>query len=534
MDKLDGLSGMPVISVMIFLPVAGAFILKFLRSTQTKMLVCLAITSTVLLLALLIPLVLTQTPTELRWEETAPWISSIGATYHVSIDNLNIWFVILTALTGLVSICYAWRIEHADSDRHYISLLLMLASTIGIFCATDTFLFIVFWGMGLALPYFLQGCSTGLRKGTAAGRIFLFQFSGLMLLMIAFVSLYLTHIQIGGFASFDWQKFAQISLPVQTQRWIFWLFALAFSIRMPIFPFHGWLSETISESPASLSMFLLGVGIKTGAYGFLRFTIPLCPDATLEYAPIMVYFALISIIYGALLALVQPDMKKRMAFSCLSHMGFILIGIFVLNTLGFKGTILHILNHGISFLALFAIIDWLCIQYGSSLIHDYGGYWKKIPMISVMFLIASLSYFGLPGLNGFPGLFLILAGVTRNQMIWSFICIFGFAIGVTYILWMFQSIFLGKETSFSDRSTGENMKNLSVLIVPLILLILFLGLYPQILLKPIDHTTNEMERALKSHQLLHWQDLEEDKNLDPLEQFLKQYSKKPPQFGDKK
>jgi len=377
-----------------------------------------------------------------------------------------------------------------------ICMLFLETGMIGVFAAVDLFLFYVFWEATLIPMYFLIGVWGGPRRIYAAVKFILYTMVGSLLMLVAILALYFLHRQATGEASFNLWRLLQLELPLNTQRWLFLAFFLAFAIKVPLFPFHTWLPDAHVEAPTPGSVLLAAILLKMGAYGFVRFCLPLFPNASIDATGIIALLAVVGIIYGALMALVQADIKKLVAYSSVSHLGFVMLGIFAFNSQGLDGAVLQMVNHGLSTGALFLLVGMLYERRHTRMIADFGGITKVMPMFAAFFLVVALSSIGLPGLNGFVGEFLALLGAFRVLPVFAVIAALGVILAAVYMLWMYQRVMFGELTHADNRQLPDlNLREIVVL-VPIVLVIVWIGMYPHSFLMRIEASTSAIAERL--------------------------------------
>ena len=355
---------------------------------------------------------------EMQMIERIPWMPAFGIEYIVGIDGISIFLVLLTTLLMPIAILASWSVK--DKVKEYLIFMLLLETgMLGAFVALDLFLFYVFWEVMLVPMYFLIGVWGGSRRIYAALKFVIYTMAGSLLMLVAIIYLATRYAQVEQVLTFDLLKLYTLHLPPEQQTWLFFAFALSFAIKVPLFPFHTWLPDAHVEAPTAGSVILAGVLLKLGTYGFLRFAMPLFPEAALAAAPVFVALAVVGIIYGAVVAMMQSDIKKLVAYSSVSHMGFVMLGLFAFNIQGVQGGLYQMLNHGLSTGALFLLVGMIYDRRHTRLIDDFGGLWKQIPLFSALLLVVTFSSIGLPGLNGFVGEFLILLGSFRVTPGWT-------------------------------------------------------------------------------------------------------------------
>jgi NADH-quinone oxidoreductase subunit M len=364
---------------------------------------------------------------------------------------------------------------------------------LGVFVALDLVLFYVFWE-GMLIPmYFLIGVWGGPRRIYASIKFFLYTMAGGVLMLVAIIALYYLHGgRPGAEFTFDLLEIYGLELPFGTQAWLFLAFAVAFAIKVPMFPFHTWLPDAHVEAPTAGSVILAGVLLKMGTYGFLRFALPLFPEATRYFTPLFSWLAIIGILYGALVSMVQPDLKKLVAYSSVSHLGFVMLGIFALTVQAVEGAILQMINHGLSTGALFLIVGMIYERRHTRMIEDFGGLARVIPVFTAFFMIVTLSSIGLPGLNGFVGEFLILVGTFRVNLLYAVLATSGVILAAVYMLWMFQRVMFGTVTREENRRLADLTPREIACLVPVILLIVWIGIYPRPFLQPMEASVKQL------------------------------------------
>jgi NADH-quinone oxidoreductase subunit M len=469
----------PHLSLLIFLPTVGALWLLFIPRRMSSMFFksALVFTSVTFLWSLWILWRFDPTLGEMQFVERLPWIPAYGIHYFVGIDGLSLFLVLLTAFLGPIVILASWAVE--ERVKEYLFFMLVLESgMLGAFVALDLFLFYVFWEVMLVPMYFLIGVWGGPRRVYAALKFILFTMSGSLLMLVAIIYLATRNSEVTQTLTFDLLRIYNLRLPYEEQIWLFLAFALSFAIKVPLFPLHTWLPDAHVEAPTAGSVILAAILLKMGAYGFLRFAIPLFPEATLAAAPWIIVLAVIGIVYGALVAMMQDDLKRLVAYSSVSHLGFVMLGLFTFNLQGVQGAIYQMLNHGLSTGALFLIVGMIYERRHTRSIDEFGGLWKPLPLFSAFFLVVTLSSIGLPGLNGFVGEFLILLGAFKISPLWTAGAATGVVLGAIYMLWMFRRVIFGPVSRPENRGLKDmDLREISML-APIVALILVMGLYP--------------------------------------------------------
>ena len=421
---------------------------------------------------------------EFRFEESVNWIGSIGARYQVAADGVSLWLVLLTTLLMPIAVLSSWTAISKRPLAYYAFLLVLESAMIGVFVSLDLLLFYLFFEASLVPMFFLIGIWGGERRVYAAIKFFIYTAVGSLLMLVGIIALYFIY------HTFDYALLLEAMrgnpLTPRAEFFLFVAFALAFCIKVPLFPLHTWLPDAHTEAPTAGSVILAGVLLKMGTYGLLRFNLALFPDAARRLAPVIIVLAIIGIIYGALVAMVQPDVKRLVAYSSVSHMGFVVLGLFSFTELGMQGALYQMLNHGVSTGALFLFVGFIYERRHTRLISDFGGLAKPMPWFATLFVIASLSSIGLPFLNGFVGEFLILLGTWTSSMTYAWIATMLAATGViwaaVYMLWMLQRVLFG-EVNNPENAKLKDLNSREVgLLVPLLLLMLFMGVYPRVFL----------------------------------------------------
>jgi NADH-quinone oxidoreductase subunit M len=418
------------------------------------------------------------------FEQNASWIGAIGARYHLGVDGISLWLVILTTLLMPIAVLSSWTAVKKRQLSYYIFLLLLEGAMIGVFVSLDLLLFYLFFEASLVPMFFLIGIWGGERRIYAAVKFFIYTAVGSLLMLVGIIALYFI------FGSFDYVAMVQAmsagsaALSPRAEFWLFLAFAFAFCIKIPLFPLHTWLPDAHTEAPTAGSVILAGVLLKMGTYGLLRFNLGLFPNMSRQFAWIMITLAVIGIIYGALVAMVQPDVKRLVAYSSVSHMGFVVLGIFSFTELGMQGALYQMLNHGVSTGALFLFVGFIYERRHTRMISDFGGLSTPMPWFSTLFVIASLSSIGLPFLNGFVGEFLIMIGSwTSNAIPYPRIATMLAATGViwaaVYMLWMLQRVLFGKVTNPENKNLHDLNAREVGLLIPLLVLMLLMGVFPR-------------------------------------------------------
>lgn len=498
------------LTLLTFLPLAGILVLFFIPSSAKNTLrwVALGTSLVVFAVSMWVLGMFDASNPDLQLVAQYDWITVAGwnIQYYLGVDGLSILLVLLTAFLTPISILSTWAAIEDRVKDFMIFFLLLEVGMMGVFVAQDLFLFYIFWEFTLVPMYFLIGIWGGPRRIYAAVKFFLYTMAGsiLMLLAILWLGIY------GGTFSVP-DLIAQGNIPANVQTWLFLAFAAAFAIKVPMWPLHSWLPDAHVEAPTAGSVILAGVLLKMGTYGFLRFNIPLFPQAAIQAAPWIALLATIGIIYGAAVSYAQADVKKLVAYSSVSHLGFVMLGMFALNPQGIAGAILQMINHGLSTGALFLLVGMIYEQTHTREIKVYGGLWKVTPIFGTIMLIVSLSSMGLPGLNGFVGEFTILLGAFGSQAInnswFAALSGLGVIMAAVYILYMFQKMFLGPQGTIVDevKHHGHALRDLNwreiLTVAPLLIFIFWIGLYPKPFFALMAPAVDKLVAALQVAQL---------------------------------
>lgn len=428
-----------------------------------------------------------------RFEENYSWISSIGARFHLGVDGISLWLVILTTLLMPISILSSWTAIARSQVAYYVLMMLLESAMIGVFVSLDLLLFYLFFEASLIPMFLLIGIWGGERRIYAAIKFFIYTSVGSLLMLVGIIALYFVHQRSTGIATFDYAVLIEslrtgaLAISPRAEFWLFLAFAFAFCIKVPLWPFHTWLPDAHTEAPTAGSVILAGILLKMGTYGLLRFNFGLFPNAAKQFAPLMITLAVIGIIYGALVAMVQPDVKRLVAYSSVSHMGFVVLGLFSFTAQGMQGALYQMLNHGVSTGALFLFVGMIYERRHTRMISDFGGLARPMPWFSALFVFASLSSIGLPFLNGFVGEFLIMLGAWTSTIVshpWIVTMLAGTGViwAAVYMLWMLQRVVFGTKTSDANAKLFDLNAREIALLAPLLLLMVFMGVYPSIFL----------------------------------------------------
>src|ERR1700720_3690766 len=476
------------LSIILFTPLSGALILLLIDKRNEDAIRWIANIVAFVGFAVSIPLWFWFNPQspDYQFLERAPWIPSVGAEYFLGVDGFSTLLILLTTMMGFIAVLSSWTAITERVKEYYIFMLVLQTGMLGAFMALDFLLFFLFWEVMLVPMYFLIGIWGSANRLYSAIKFFLYTLVGSVVMLLGILALYFYNHTLTGVYTFDITQFHRLNIPFELQWWIFLAFFLGFAVKVPMFPFHTWLPDAHTDAPTAGSVILAAVMLKMGTYGFLRFSLPILPQATRTFVPMMVVLSIIGIVYGALVALAQKDWKRLVAFSSVSHMAMVMLGMFALNPVGLTGSIVQQLNHGISTGALFLIVGIVYERRHTREISEYGGLSKVMPVFAAIFLIMTMSSIGLPALNGFIGEILILQGVFVANKTWAAFAGSGIVLGAAYMLYLYQRTMFGK----IENPKNEHLFDLShrefATFVPLLILAVWMGLYPAPFLRRLD------------------------------------------------
>jgi NADH-quinone oxidoreductase subunit M len=491
--------GFPVISLVTFFPIFGVLILMFIDKKAEDTLRGTAMVFALIEFFISLPLLFSfqNGVAGMQFVERYSWIKSLGLGYYVGIDGISIWIVMLTTFLTPICVLCSWTYIQKRVKEFMICLLLLETAMLGALVSLDLILFYVFWELMLIPMYLLIGVWGGDNRIYAAVKFFIYTAAGSVFMLLSIFYLYYFNFKTTGVLTFDLLELYKLHIPISVQFWLCLAFFVSFAIKVPMFPLHTWLPDAHVQAPTAGSVILAGVLLKMGTYGFLRFAIPLFPYAAHQFTPVIATLAVIGIIYGALVALIQPDMKKLVAYSSVSHLGYVMLGIFAFNMQGVEGGIYQMLNHGISTGALFLIVGMLYERRHTRMIKDFGGIARVMPVYATFFMIATLSSIAVPGTNGFVGEFMILVGAFRSMPVYAIFATSGAILGALYMLWMYQRVMF----SPLDKEENKNLKDLNwreiVTLLPLAVLVFVMGFFPGYFIHKMDATC---EQFLKTYQ----------------------------------
>lgn len=504
-----------LLTILILLPVFGAvgIVLHQMFWKQEDHLKWLTLGITVVNFLVSLPLIAGTKTTGFSFEVNKVWIAAINSNYHIAVDGLSLWLVILTTFIMPIAVISTWNAVEKKPTAFYAFLLLLEAAMIGVFVSLDLLVFYLFFEASLVPMFFLIGIWGGDNRIYAAVKFFIFTALGSLLMLAAIIGLYYMHAEQTGVGTFDFVtlmksvELGQFAIVGTAGTLMFWAFALAFSIKVPLFPFHTWLPDAHTEAPTAGSVILAAVLLKMGTYGLMRFNFGLFPDQSREWAWLFIILAVVGIIYGALVAMVQPDVKRLVAYSSVAHMGFVILGMFSFTEWGMQGALYQMLNHGVSTGALFLLVGFIYERRHTRAISDFGGLANVMPLYATIFVITAMSSVGLPFLNGFVGEFLIMVGMWKSTILsvtatanWNYIATMlagtGVIFAAVYLLWMIQRVFFGKVTNEKNKKLTDLSIREIGLIAPLVFLMVFMGVYPRPFLDAAKDSVNAIQKRV--------------------------------------
>jgi NADH-quinone oxidoreductase subunit M len=494
-----------ILTIITFTPAIGAILLLFYNRDHVRSIRSFALIITILTFVFSLHLIahFDSTNPDFQFGIRIPWIPSLGIDYAMGVDGISVFLILLTTLLTPLAVLASWSI-HERWKEYFIFMLLLETGMLGVFSSLDFFLFYVFWEIMLVPMYFLIGVWGGERRIYAAIKFVLNTMIGSVLMLVAIIALYFMHGDATGTYTFSYPQIqsaigsGRLILGPNIQLWLFLAFFLAFAVKVPLFPFHTWLPDAHVEAPTAGSVLLAGVLLKMGTYGLMRFNLPLFPQISHLSAPLISLLAIVGIIYGALVAMVQPDMKKLVAYSSVSHMGFIVLGIFSFTQQGTEGAVYQMLNHGVSTGALFLLVGTIYDRRHTRLIDEFGGLANPMPVFAAVFLIVTLSSIGLPGLNGFVGEFLILLGTFGVNRARAAVAALGVILSAVYMLWMYQRVVWGEVRNESNAGLRDLVSRERLMLIPLLLVMIWMGVYSNHFLRPMDASVTKLVNQTQS------------------------------------
>ncbi|MFP5309794.1 MAG: NADH-quinone oxidoreductase subunit M [Actinomycetes bacterium] len=475
-----------MLTLTLFLPLLGAVVVGLSDDERTARLVALVASAAAFVASLVVVARFDVGNPDLQLAETFTWIPSFGASFSLAVDGISLLLVVLTTFfTPLILLASGNVTERV---KGYLAAFLALETTVlGVFLATDLLAFYVFFEASLIPMYLIIGIWGGANRRYAAVKFFLYTLLGGLLMLVAIVYLY------GQAGTFDYTVLRDVELTQTAQRWLFGAFFVAFAVKVPIFPVHTWLPDAHTEAPTAGSVFLAAILLKMGSFGLLRYALPLFPDATVAYVPWILGLAVVGVLYGAVVALMQKDIKKLVAYSSVSHMGFVVLGIFALNATAVSASVVQMVNHGLSTGALFLLIGFLYDRRHTREIAAFSGLAKRVPVMAGFWLVVSMSSLALPGLNGFVGEFPILLGTYQAAPWAGVLAAFGAVLAALYLLWAYQRMFHGPLEGVENETTTDLRPIEIGVLTPLVVLIVLIGIYP----KPLyDRVVPSVDRVL--------------------------------------
>ena len=499
-----------LLSTMTFFPLLGLMFVLFIPRDNDGLLKGFTLVVTMITFAMSLPLAFDNvfaTSGGMHYREFYEWIN-IGdyfrMNYNVGVDGISLWLVMLTTFIMPIAVLSTWKAVDKNTKGFMALLLLLETGMLGAFISLDLFLFYIFWELMLIPMYFLIGIWGGKNRIYAAVKFFIYTAVGSLLMLVAIMFVYYYAIQSGMPVEngFGIHEFYKLNLPYDAQYWLFLAFGFSFAIKVPMFPLHTWLPDAHTEAPTAGSVILAAVLLKMGTYGYVRFAMPLFPDALPTFIPLLATLSVIGIVYGSLVAMMQEDVKKLVAYSSVAHLGFVMLGVFAMNLQGLAGGMIQMINHGISTGALFLIVGFIYERRHTRLISEFGGLAHKMPIFATIFLIITFSSIGLPGTNGFVGEFLALMGAFEGGLRWyAVVATTGVIFAAVYMLWMYQRVMFGKLTN----PANENLKDLSareiVIMVPLLLFVFWIGVYPNTFFEKMNPAMEQLLKQMDSRQV---------------------------------
>jgi len=497
------MDGLPILSLIVFTPVIGVLVLLFVPGHAHRLIRVIALATALVSFGLSLTLLGFNTDgAEFQFREDLAWISAFGMRYTLGVDGISAPLVLLTTMLSCVAIYYSWGPIQLRVKEYYAAMLLLMVGMLGVFVALDLFLFYVFWEISLFPMYLIIGIWGGPRRVYATVKFVLYTLAGSLLMLVAILAVAIAHASAGNDFTFSYETLRGFGYADSLQALAFVAFFLAFAIKVPMWPFHTWLPDAHVEAPTAGSIILAGVLLKLGGYGFLRYNIPLLPDASVSFAPIIIGLAVVAIIYGAMVAMVQPDMKKLVAYSSVSHMGFVMLGAFVFNEQGLQGAVYQMISHGITTGALFLLVGVIYEQTHDRQIAHMGGLNARVPRFAAVFGLFTFASIGLPGLSGFVGEFLVILGAFRYNGFVAAATMLVVIISAVYMLWMFQRVFFTVPSDWMRR-WWPALRDLDraewTALAPLIFLVVALGVYPgpvlEMIAAPVDRIIEAVNGA---------------------------------------
>ncbi len=481
----------PIISVLIFFPLLASLLLVFIRNedgSNDTLIRQIALAGSIIefTISLLLLIGFDAAILGMQFVEHVPWVESLGITYYLGIDGISLWLVLMTTFLLPLCVLCSWTYIEKQVKEFMISMLMLETAMIGAFVALDLIVFYIFWEFMLIPMFLLIGIWGGPRRIYSAVKFFIYTAGGSIFMLVAIIYLYYHSFMTTGEGTFNLLELYRLHVPVPAQLWICAAFCLAFAVKVPLFPVHTWLPDAHVEAPTAGSVILAAILLKMGTYGFLRFAMPLFPYAAHKFLPVIAFLAIAGIIYAALVAWVQPDMKKLVAYSSVSHLGFVMIGLFALNIQGIEGGIYQMLNHGLNTGALFILVGMIYERRHTRLMDDFGGIAKVMPVFATFLMITTLASVAVPGTNGFVGEFMVLVGTFKTYPVVGVFAVSGMILGATYMLWMYQRVMFGPVTIEANKKLPDLNAREIVTLLPIAVLVFVMGVFPGLFLRKMD------------------------------------------------
>jgi len=505
MDTLNNLDG-AILTIVTFVPTLGAILLLFFDRKNVRAIRAFALVVALVTFVLSLHLIahFNSGRSDFQFLVNVPWIPSVGISYHMGVDGISVFLILLATILTPLAVLASWSVS-TRAKEYFVFMLMLETGMIGVFVSLDLFLFYLFWEVMLVPMYFLIGVWGGERRIYAAMKFVLYTMIGGVLMLVAILALYFLHGNATGTFTFSYPEIlaalakGALVIDPRIELLLFAAFFLAFAIKVPLFPFHTWLPDAHVEAPTAGSVLLAGVLLKMGTYGLMRFSLPLFPKVSHIFGPFISMLAVVGIVYGALVAMVQPDLKKLVAYSSVSHLGFIVLGIFSFTTQGLQGAVYQMLAHGVSTGGLFLLVGMIYERRHTRLISEFGGLANRMPVFAGVFLFVTLSSIGLPGLNGFVGEFLVLLGTFGARPGYAVVAATGVILSAVYMLWMFQRVIWGEISNPHNEALRDIGSRERLTLVPLLILIVWMGMYSNHFLRPMDASIaklmNRVERV---------------------------------------
>ena len=483
----------PILSTLIYVPLLGAILLLFVNRKHETFIRSFTLVFSLIEFAISLPLFFffDEKASGMQFVEKAQWFPEWGMSYSLGIDGISLLLILLTTFLTVLCVLVSWKAIEARVKEYFVTFLFLETAMVGTLCSLDLILFYIFWELMLIPMYLLIGIWGGPRRVYAAIKFFLFTMAGSVLMLLAIFALYFQYHKATGVYTFNVLDLYNATIPGGLQYWLFGAFALSFAIKVPMFPVHTWLPDAHTEAPTAGSVILAGVLLKMGTYGFLRFAIPFFPKAAFDATPLISILAIIGIIYGAIVSMMQPDVKRLVAFSSVSHLGYVMLGMFAFNMQGVQGSIYQMLNHGVSTGGLFLLIGMLYERRHTRMIADFGGLSASMPLFAVFFMIVTLSSIALPGTNGFIGEFLILLGAFRAHMVYGIVATCGVVLGAVYMLWTYQRVMFGEIKREENRRVKDIGKREVLILCCVVFFIVLMGVYPKMFFRKMDTSVHD-------------------------------------------